>query len=742
MRALLKKPFFFSSVIFAVLLTGFILINSVFGWTNPSGNPPSGGGILYYVNSKLGIGTSTPPYLVSISSSTDSLLGLFRQGGTIPTIFRQGTDNAFVINSNNSDIIKIKGGNVGIGTSGDPSAKLEVAGQIKITGGTPADGKVLVSNASGLASWQASSTGILPAGASGQTLRHDGTNWVANSVIYNNGTNIGMGTTTPTYHLEVVGSGIQRIRVNSSDNQAGIGFFSDNSGEAVLYSPDGTDDLAAYVGGANRLYVNSAGNVGIGTTNPNSKLQINYSADTSSTWWTDGVSGLLVQNDHASGDALLKLVGSTTGIGRIVYGNATAADKLIISSRQSTNATGKMVAIDNNGNVGIGTAGPNQALTLTSGALCLSDNSSGDCGTGNQAGDLMFGNSSGGSGSQFEYFNGKLYIGTLASAWHMIIQDNGNVGIGTAGPTARLEVNGAVVMGGGNANLDPAGSLDDTIFSSLANNGKSVIGWNRAAGGGETDFIANRDGGSVGGFKFYDYTNAGVLNHLVTIQGGGNVGIGTESPSTNLDINGNLRIRSKTSCGKLYSDSSGNVLCGTDQTGGGLGGSGTTNNIAKWSNSSSLTNSIIIDNGTQVGIGVTPGSSARLEAAGGQQFGVVGSGSYAGVIGQGGSYGVYAASGSVCSIEGHAAGTGDAICGVGRSYFSGDVVITGGGTLELDNELLNIGGITKTLAWSSGWYECNAGGGLIILIKGLCTNFGGATPYTTVSGPHNIMFGD
>ena len=49
----------------------------------------------------------------------------------------------FRINSN---------GNVGIGTTG-PGAKLEVAGQVKITGGTPGLNKVLTSDATGLASW-------------------------------------------------------------------------------------------------------------------------------------------------------------------------------------------------------------------------------------------------------------------------------------------------------------------------------------------------------------------------------------------------------------------------------------------------------------------------------------------------------------------------------------------------------------------------------------------------------------
>lgn len=50
--------------------------------------------------------------------------------------------------------IAVGGGNVGIGTS-SPDAKLEVAGQVKITGGSPGTGKVLASDAAGLASWEA-----------------------------------------------------------------------------------------------------------------------------------------------------------------------------------------------------------------------------------------------------------------------------------------------------------------------------------------------------------------------------------------------------------------------------------------------------------------------------------------------------------------------------------------------------------------------------------------------------------
>ena len=58
---------------------------------------------------------------------------------------------------------------------------LKVSSTIKIEGGSPGAGKVLTSDASGLASWQALSS-ALPNGAVGDMLTSDGTNWVAKQV--------------------------------------------------------------------------------------------------------------------------------------------------------------------------------------------------------------------------------------------------------------------------------------------------------------------------------------------------------------------------------------------------------------------------------------------------------------------------------------------------------------------------------------------------------------------------------
>ena len=93
-----------------------------------------------------------------------------------------------------NELMRIQGtGNVGIGTS-NPGAKLEVAGQIKMTGGSPGAGKVLTSDTAGLASWQT------PSSSSSQ--------WASSGTNINNSNagNVGIGNSNPTRaKLEVNG---------------------------------------------------------------------------------------------------------------------------------------------------------------------------------------------------------------------------------------------------------------------------------------------------------------------------------------------------------------------------------------------------------------------------------------------------------------------------------------------------------------------------------------------------------
>jgi hypothetical protein len=74
----------------------------------------------------------------------------------------------------------------------------------------------------------------------------------------------------------------------------------------------------------------------------------------------------------------------------------------------------------------------------------------------------------------------------------------------------------------------------------------------------------------------------------------GNVGVGLTSPAYKIDVNGDINI---TGAFRING-----VAIGTGG-GGGVSGAGTTNFITKWSSSTSLTNSVIFDDGTSVSVG-------------------------------------------------------------------------------------------------------------------------------------------
>jgi len=98
--------------------------------------------------------------LIKFSDGTTQTTAASSTGGGSGTSFWAASGNN-IYNTNTA--------NVGIGTT-NPAAKLEVSGQVKITGGSPGAGKVLTSDAAGLASWQTNSGG----GGSSPCSHHTG----------------------------------------------------------------------------------------------------------------------------------------------------------------------------------------------------------------------------------------------------------------------------------------------------------------------------------------------------------------------------------------------------------------------------------------------------------------------------------------------------------------------------------------------------------------------------------------
>ena len=81
---------------------------------------------------------------------------------------------------------------------------------------------------------------------------------------------VGIGTTEPGNFLEIQNNGVTTpgIIINNSNGkyQLGVG---------INYANDGKFGIYDYKGGSNRFVLDENGNVGIGTTNPSAKLEVN-----------------------------------------------------------------------------------------------------------------------------------------------------------------------------------------------------------------------------------------------------------------------------------------------------------------------------------------------------------------------------------------------------------------------------------------------------------------------------------
>ncbi|MCX6302288.1 MAG: tail fiber domain-containing protein, partial [Bacteroidia bacterium] len=280
------------------------------------------------------------------------------------------TEPLFIIGNGSSAssranaVTVLKNGNVAIGHNA-PTQQLDLSGQIRIRGGSPAAGEILTSDADGNATWETpashthSSTditsGTLPVtrgGTGNSTL-------TANKVLVGNGTSavlyptnlhwdnansrLGIADVTPSFSLDVAGAAQiqQSAWLATSSGNVGIGITSAatklrvNGNLAV-----GTYDAAT----ANGLAV--SGNVGIGTSSPSQKLHIEN---------TSGAVKILVNG--SSGTSSLEYNISGTYVG--AFGANLDNDYIFIYH-------GGNVSVKN-GMMGIGNTNPGQKLDITAG---------------------------------------------------------------------------------------------------------------------------------------------------------------------------------------------------------------------------------------------------------------------------------------------------------------------------------------------------------------------------------------
>ena len=238
--------------------------------------------------------------------------------------------------------------------------------------------------------------------------------------------------------------------------------------------------------------------------------------------------------------------------GDLYIENAYDNGQIIFKTDNGTGGTATYLALDGNtthayftnpGNVGIGTSSPNQLLELkkTSGTVTarlhadhesspatgiefmrgLSDTWGGDAYT-----DWKIGS---GSSSEADFAITSKDTTSGENERFSIEYNTGNVGIGTNSPTEKLHVKTA-----SNTTVLIEGN-QSTRFATLQLK-NAAQSWMARCEGTSEDFTIRDDTGASEPFRINPATSTGSNDLAITINGGGNVGIGTASPEVKLTI--------------------------------------------------------------------------------------------------------------------------------------------------------------------------------------------------------------
>jgi|GEM_PF-2900531 len=185
-------------------------------------------------------------------------------------------------------------GRLGINTN-SPAYRLDVNGQMRLQPSSPPTPVKGVIYFDGTASkFKCSEDGTsfvdcigsggtpaaLPTGAINQTLRHDGTTWIASSLLYNNDTNIGIGVASPAtkLHLLDAASGPIITLAGDSSNYQGIKIANSVGTEQWFSGRNGSNQYVIRQNGAtDDVVVNTDGKVGIKTNSPRALLEVSGS---------------------------------------------------------------------------------------------------------------------------------------------------------------------------------------------------------------------------------------------------------------------------------------------------------------------------------------------------------------------------------------------------------------------------------------------------------------------------------
>ena len=342
--------------------------------------------------------------------------------------------------------------------------------------------------------------GGLPAGSNNDTLRYDGSDWVANDVIYNDGSSVGIGTTPFIATLTVDGSQVIRGTGNSY-----LLFYNTNSGfedYSIGANFNGFNVYDSSVG-QTRMVIDEDGNMGVGTTSPTERLHVSGDVRVSG---LSGSTGCI----EADTNGVLSNTGSACGGGG--------------SGPWDENGT-NVYLVTNSNDVGIGTNNPTSKLDIVDvvGSNGVSVQTQNDAFLGLHSTTL---------GQEWRIFTHsgtgdlRFYDVNQTSVRMTLERPTGNFGIGDSSPNSLLTV--------GPGDAFQVTSLGEITSSDLAGAGTSCLEV-------DNNGTISTTGSACGGGGSGPWEKSGSNVYLSTLTD--NVGIGTATPGQALDVHGFIRTR-------------------------------------------------------------------------------------------------------------------------------------------------------------------------------------------------------